>query len=154
MAKTDLDVFWKSREAYDTHDWEGKLLLHSWLLDLGVMMSEPAIRFNGMAGECLWGCACWVVVVPYDQMRGDTLPPADRTSILAEGIGHDDQDGCSNAVIQAHAGEGLVMEEAAEQSGGRIPVTVVTGFLGSGKTTLINRILSEQHGRNIAGNCE
>ncbi len=42
------------------------------------------------------------------------------------------------------------MEEAAKQSGGRIPVTVVTGFLGSGKTTLINRILSEQHGRNIA----
>lgn len=32
----------------------------------------------------------------------------------------------------------------------RIPVTVVTGFLGSGKTTLINRILSEQHGRKIA----
>ena len=85
MAKTDLDVFWKAREAYDTYDWEGKLLHHSWLLDLGVMMSEPAIRFNGMAGECLWGFACWVVV-PYDQMRGDALPPADRTSILAEGI--------------------------------------------------------------------
>ena len=32
----------------------------------------------------------------------------------------------------------------------RIPVTVVTGFLGSGKTTLINRILAEQHGRKIA----
>ncbi len=32
----------------------------------------------------------------------------------------------------------------------RIPVTVATGFLGSGKTTLINRILSEQHGRKIA----
>ena len=32
----------------------------------------------------------------------------------------------------------------------RVPVTVVTGFLGSGKTTLINRILSEQHGRRIA----
>ena len=62
-----------------------KLLKHSWLLELGVLMSEPAIRFNGMAGECLWGCACWVVV-PYDQMRGDELPPADRTSILAEGI--------------------------------------------------------------------
>lgn len=41
-----------------------------------------------------------------------------------------------------------------EQDGGaprrRVPVTVVTGFLGSGKTTLINRILSEQHGRKIA----
>ena len=48
-------------------------------------MSEPAIRFDGMAGECLWGCACWVVV-PYDQMRGDTKPPASRKEILEEGI--------------------------------------------------------------------
>ena len=29
----------------------------------------------------------------------------------------------------------------------RVPVTVITGFLGSGKTTLVNRILTEQHGR-------
>lgn len=35
-------------------------------------------------------------------------------------------------------------------SGSRVPVTVVTGFLGSGKTTLVNRILGEQHGRKIA----
>jgi G3E family GTPase len=32
----------------------------------------------------------------------------------------------------------------------RIPATVVTGFLGSGKTTLINRILREQHGKRLA----
>ena len=32
----------------------------------------------------------------------------------------------------------------------RIPATVVTGFLGAGKTTLINRILREQHGRKLA----
>jgi G3E family GTPase len=32
----------------------------------------------------------------------------------------------------------------------RIPVTVLTGFLGAGKTTLINRILSENHGKRIA----
>ena len=31
-----------------------------------------------------------------------------------------------------------------------IPVTVVSGFLGSGKTTLINRILREEHGLSIA----
>lgn len=85
VAKTDFDCFWESRDEYDKLDWEGKLLQHSWLLDLGVLMSEPAIRFKGMAGECLWGCACWVVV-PYDQMRGDTLPPANRKSILEEGI--------------------------------------------------------------------
>ena len=32
----------------------------------------------------------------------------------------------------------------------RVPVTVVTGFLGSGKTTLVNYILSENHGKRIA----
>ncbi|MGQ0621094.1 MAG: CobW family GTP-binding protein [Panacagrimonas sp.] len=31
-----------------------------------------------------------------------------------------------------------------------LPVTVLTGFLGSGKTTLINRILGEAHGRRFA----
>ncbi len=32
----------------------------------------------------------------------------------------------------------------------KIPVTVITGFLGSGKTTLINRILTEDHGIRFA----
>lgn len=32
----------------------------------------------------------------------------------------------------------------------RVPVTVITGFLGSGKTTLINRILTADHGKRIA----
>ena len=32
----------------------------------------------------------------------------------------------------------------------RLPVTIVTGFLGSGKTTLVNHILSRQHGLKIA----
>ncbi|MFU2210042.1 CobW family GTP-binding protein [Solidesulfovibrio sp. C21] len=31
-----------------------------------------------------------------------------------------------------------------------IPVTVLTGFLGTGKTTLLNRVLSENHGRRFA----
>ena len=39
---------------------------------------------------------------------------------------------------------------ASENVDRRIPATVVTGFLGSGKTTLINRILREQHGRKLA----
>ncbi len=69
VSKTDLDLFFESRNAYDQRDWEEKLSDHSWLLDLGVMLCEPAIRFDGMAGECLWGCACWVVV-PYDEIRG------------------------------------------------------------------------------------
>lgn len=70
--KTDLDLFADARRDYDTQLWDEKLLQHSWLLELGVMLSEPAIRFEGMAGECLWGCACWVVV-PYDAIRGESL---------------------------------------------------------------------------------
>ncbi len=33
---------------------------------------------------------------------------------------------------------------------GRLPVTIVTGFLGSGKTTLVNHILAQQHGLKAA----
>lgn len=32
----------------------------------------------------------------------------------------------------------------------RLPVTIVTGFLGSGKTTLVNHILAQAHGLRIA----
>jgi G3E family GTPase len=31
-----------------------------------------------------------------------------------------------------------------------LPLTVISGFLGAGKTTLVNRLLSEPHGRRIA----
>lgn len=85
VAKTDLNAFWASRDNYDKLDWETKLHEHAWLVDIGPMLSEPAIRFEGMAGECIWGCACWVVV-PYDQVRGDKLPPPNRKVILEEAI--------------------------------------------------------------------
>lgn len=32
----------------------------------------------------------------------------------------------------------------------QIPVTVLTGFLGAGKNTLLNRILTERHGKKYA----
>ena len=32
----------------------------------------------------------------------------------------------------------------------RVPVTIITGFLGSGKTTLVNHILTEKHGLRLA----
>lgn len=42
----------------------------------------------------------------------------------------------------------MVMQQIKPKQ--RIPVTVVTGFLGSGKTTLINHILKRQHGQKVA----
>jgi G3E family GTPase len=32
----------------------------------------------------------------------------------------------------------------------QVPVTVLTGYLGTGKTTLLNRVLTEQHGKRYA----
>jgi hypothetical protein len=72
-SKLDLEMFFTARDTYDTLTWDEKLLKHSWLLDLGVMLCEPSIRFDGMGGECIWGCACWVVV-PYAAIRGEAAP--------------------------------------------------------------------------------
>ena len=46
--------------------------------------------------------------------------------------------------------KGIQRDTKMNQLSEKLPVTVVTGFLGSGKTTLINKILSEDHGRKIA----
>ncbi|GAC1616125.1 MAG: hypothetical protein NVS4B5_06140 [Vulcanimicrobiaceae bacterium] len=73
-SKLDLQAFVPARDAYDTMTWDQKLMIHAWLLDLGVMLCEPSIRFDGMGGECIWGCACWVVV-PHAAIRGETLVP-------------------------------------------------------------------------------
>ena len=39
---------------------------------------------------------------------------------------------------------------AEDRSEARLPVTVITGFLGSGKTTLVKHILTNQHGLRTA----
>ncbi|AZI65917.1 tubulin-like doman-containing protein (plasmid) [Rhodococcus qingshengii] len=70
LSKLDMSWFVPAREAYDALDWESKLMRHAWLLDLGVLLCEPSTRFEGVGGECLLGCACWVVV-PHLAIRGE-----------------------------------------------------------------------------------
>src|SRR5262245_58889799 len=50
--------------------------------------------------------------------------------------------------IYTRANRSSVMSEP--QTADKIPVTVLTGYLGAGKTTLFNRILSEPHGKKYA----
>ena len=90
-SKLDLEMFVPARDAYDAiEEWEDHLLMHSWLLDLGVMLCEPSIRFDGMGGECIWGCACWVVV-PHAAIRGEgvasPISEADVAEIAKSGAG-------------------------------------------------------------------
>ncbi len=42
------------------------------------------------------------------------------------------------------------MDDRSSRSDDRVPVTVITGYLGAGKTTLINRILGEITGKQFA----
>lgn len=86
VARTDLTAFYDARDKYDAlGSWDDKLLCHSWLLDLGVMLSEPSIRFEGMSGECIWGCACWVVV-PYAAIRGEAPVSKTAAEVALAGI--------------------------------------------------------------------
>jgi hypothetical protein len=69
IAKTDLGLFYKARDAYDAEAHDAKLLDHSLLLEQGVLLSEPSTRLEGMAGESLREGGGWTAVLLSD-MRG------------------------------------------------------------------------------------
>lgn len=56
------------------------------------------------------------------------------------------------AAMPTEAGSGAVAAAAAASAAAdkKVPVTVITGFLGAGKTTLVNHILTGKHGKKIA----
>jgi len=54
------------------------------------------------------------------------------------------------SIIIVHAEVHVLVEMAKLKDSDKIPVLLVTGFLGSGKTTLMNFILTENHGKKFA----
>ena len=86
ISKKELKCFFPARALYDAElDWDERLRMHSWLVDDGVMLCEPAIRYNGTAGECIWGCACHVAV-PYAAVRGEADEAPSRRVIWAKAM--------------------------------------------------------------------
>ncbi len=80
VSKADFAPFFEARDAYDAMEHGAKVLEHSMLLELGVLLSERSSRLEGMAGESLSASAGWIAV-PYDALRGGDegeLQPAVR----------------------------------------------------------------------------
>ena len=69
ISKRELALFYTARDAYDQAPQGKRLLDHSFLLERGVLLSEPSTRLQGMAGASLWG-GNWIAV-PLAELRGD-----------------------------------------------------------------------------------
>jgi hypothetical protein len=102
VTKVDLALFNAGQAAYDelTEADERNIVLdHSFLMELGVMLNEPSVRFEGVAGECIWGCACWVGT-PMDRVRGVGLREEAKTIIESGGHEHEHEHGHEPAPAQ------------------------------------------------------
>jgi hypothetical protein len=74
-AKTDLELFFAAREAYDRLTPAARVASHALLLERGVVLCEPSTRIEGMAGAGLNGSDAWVGV-PLEAMRGPAVNQA------------------------------------------------------------------------------
>lgn len=70
LAKTDLALFARARDAYDALPVAERLAVHSLLLEQGVLLCEPSRRLEGMAGASLGDGGHWVAV-PMHALRGE-----------------------------------------------------------------------------------
>ena len=62
----------------------------------------------------------------------------------------DTDSGSGDGVPLLVANTSVAIDDIDGTDSRRVPLTIVTGYLGAGKTTLVNYILREQHGKKIA----
>lgn len=59
VAKTDLTAFTEAKALYEAVPKAERAGLTSWLLELGIVLSEPSDQFEGMMGQALSGSPGW-----------------------------------------------------------------------------------------------
>ena len=87
VAKADLTAFADARDLYNAIPDAEKVAISSWLLELGVVLSEPSDRFEGMAGKALPGAAGWNTGITLATLAGADLPTTavDYTNLVMAG---------------------------------------------------------------------
>jgi molybdopterin-guanine dinucleotide biosynthesis protein len=97
-----------------------------------------------LSGLCL-GCLTLCGISPRAEPRGAVL----AATCVASGYWLLLGGGIALARIGGPAASSVSQAHPPPADDGRLPVTVVTGFLGAGKSTLVQRILREAHGMRL-----
>jgi hypothetical protein len=115
-------------------------LLRLWLaLEIATQALYEASRETWAPASAATCCADGTTISHNPRMRSSVVPAAtlvadtDAWTTVRESLRH----------IQAASGDDAVGGSA------RVPVTILTGFLGAGKTTVLNHLLSQKHGYNL-----
>ena len=74
VAKADLTAFAEAKKLYDAVPASERIVLSSWLLELGIVLSEPSDQFEATMGKAIAGSPGWNTRIGVDEMAGAALP--------------------------------------------------------------------------------
>ncbi len=87
VAKADIIAFQAARELYNAIPDTEKIAISSWLLELGIVLSEPSDQFEGMTSKALPGSAGWNTGITTAALAGTGIPASavEYTNVFMEG---------------------------------------------------------------------